>query len=136
MLFEKIGTQDKLTAAQAVAKYWGEKIESVPHPKYRYGCDVHPHGWVEISQEEFSQSNFFRYTALATAWSRTLLGDARLYFMHDDTGFALIGDYHEKKLSVFKFGCQHKFKQENVGNCLTKYTCEKCGFAKTVDSSD
>jgi hypothetical protein len=136
MLFNHIQGQRELTQQQAITKYWGGEIESVPHPKYRYGCEVHPHGWTEITQEEFAQSNFFRYTPLATGWSRTLAGDAFLYFMHDDTGFALIGDYWEKKVSIFKFGCQHDSTSEEVGRCLTKYTCKKCGFVQTIDSSD
>lgn len=136
MLFYQISGQRPITEQQAIDKYWGGKIESVNHPKYRYGCDVHPSGWTEITQEEFAQSDFFRYTALATGWSRTLLGDARLFFMHNDTGFAMIGDYWDKKISIFKFGCQHDFKSEEVGRCLTKYTCKKCSFAQTVDSSD
>lgn len=136
MQFYKIEGSRGLTAEQALAKYWGDKIESVPHPKYRYGCDVHPHGWDEITQEEFAQSSFFRYTPLAIMWSRTLLGDARMFFMPQDAGFAIIGDHQSGKLSFFKFGCQHDSMSENVGRCLTKYTCKKCGFVEAVDSSD
>lgn len=136
MLFDAIGTQSRITKDQAIAKFWGSEIESVPHPQYRYGCDVYPHGWTEITQEEFSQSNFFRYAPLATAWSRTLAGDARMFFMHNDSGFALIGNYWDRKISIFKFGCEHQFKSKEVGRCLTKYTCEKCGFVETIDSSD
>lgn len=25
---------------------------------------------------------------------------------------------------------------KNVGNCLNRYTCTKCGFSEVVDSSD
>lgn len=136
MLFDTIGTKPKLTKEAAVEKYWGGKVNSEPHPKYRYGCDAHPTGWAQISEEDFAESMFFRYSPIATGWTRTVLGDARLFFMHNDTGFALIGDYHPKKLSIFKFGCEHKFKGVEVGRCLTRYTCEKCGFVETIDSSD
>ncbi len=136
MLFNQINHMRPVTEQQAIEKYWGGEVKTVPHPKYGYGCDVYPNGWAEITQEEFAQSNFFRETPHATGWSRTLVGDARLFFMHNDTGFALIGDYWAKKVSIFKFGCKHQMKSEEVGRCLTKYTCEKCGFAETVDSSD
>lgn len=136
MLFSAIGPTSKLTSEQAIAKFWGGRIEITAHPKFGYGCDAHPHGWVEILPEEFAQSHFFTYSPEATAWSRTALGDARMFFMHDDIGYALIGDYWGKKVGIYKFGCQHKYKEQNVGNCLTKYTCDLCGYTKTVDSSD
>ena len=30
--------------------------------------------------------------------------------------------------------CTHHYKAQNVGNCLTKYTCEHCGAYHTIDS--
>jgi hypothetical protein len=135
MLFNAIEA-GKLTQDQAVTKYWGGTIESTPHPKYRYGCDAHPHGWTEITQEEFAQSDFFRYSPYATGWSRTLLGDARMFFLPRDVGYALIGDYWEKTVRIFKFGCQHESTSKEVGRCLTEYTCKKCGYVEVIDSSD
>jgi hypothetical protein len=32
--------------------------------------------------------------------------------------------------------CVHEFTQQNVGRCLNKYTCKKCGANHTIDSSD
>ena len=32
--------------------------------------------------------------------------------------------------------CVHRFLSENMGRCLTKYTCEHCGSAHTIDSGD
>lgn len=136
MLFSIIGTQKDFTEAGVIAKYWGEKIGSVTHPKYNYHCDALPAGWTEITPAEFARSIFFQYSPKATAWSRTAEGDARMFFMHNDTGFALIGDYHGQSIRIFKFGCQHDFDGVEVGRCLTRYTCKKCGFVETVDSSD
>jgi hypothetical protein len=136
MLFDTVGGQSKVTSQSVIGKYWGGKIESVRHPKYSYGCDALPNGWAEITAAEFAQSIFFRYSPQAIAWSRTAEGDARLFFMHNDTGFALIGDYHAKTMRIFKFGCEHSFDGVEVGRCLTRYTCKKCGFVETVDSSD
>ena len=56
--------------------------------------------------------------------------------MHNDIGFALIGDYHAKTVRIFKFGCEHSFHSVEVGRCLTRNACKKCGFVETVDSSD
>jgi len=136
MLFYIVGTEKNLSAEQAIEKYWGGEITSSSHPKYGYGCDALPFGWKEISHEEFAKSIFFWYSPFATAWSRTAIGDVRMFFMPQDCGFALIGESHGGKLSIFKFGCQHESIEENVGRCLTKYTCKKCGFVETVDSSD
>jgi len=37
----------------------------------------------------------------------------------------------------FKFGlCIHRYQGMVIGNCLTKYTCQKCGQTYTIDSSD
>jgi len=66
MLLNAIVGIGKLTQEQVIAKYWGGEVQSTPHPKYRYGCDAFPYGWTEISQEEFAQSNFFRYSPHAT----------------------------------------------------------------------
>ena len=32
-------------------------------------------------------------------------------------------------------GCNHSYKSETVGRCLTRYTCE-CGDSYTIDSGD
>lgn len=39
-------------------------------------------------------------------------------------------------VKVFRFGCEHVMDSKNVGNCLNRYTCTKCGFSEVVDSSD
>ena len=32
--------------------------------------------------------------------------------------------------------CKHSYKSENVGRCLTSYTCEHCGDNYVIDSGD
>ncbi len=32
--------------------------------------------------------------------------------------------------------CQHKWTRKTIGRCLHEETCVKCGFMRTVDSSD
>ncbi|KWF81269.1 hypothetical protein WL94_28255 [Burkholderia cepacia] len=136
MLLEKIGGADAAFRAQIEEIYWGGKVDFEPHPKYGYGCDVLPRGWAEITWETFAKSRFFWYSPIATGWLRTTIGDARLFFMHNQISFALIGNHHGGTVKVFQFGCEHSMKEERVGNCLHRYTCTKCGFTETVDSSD
>ncbi|WP_207000650.1 hypothetical protein [Trinickia mobilis] len=135
MLLDRITGADKELRASVEKTYWGGKVGSEPHPKYGYGCDVLPNGWKEISWSDFAGSHFFWYTPIATGWLRTTIGDARLFFMHNQISFALLGN-RDGTVKVFQFGCQHQMDSVNVGNCLNRYTCKLCGFAETVDSSD
>ena len=39
-------------------------------------------------------------------------------------------------ITYWRFGCEHREGGErSVGNCLTEYTCPKCGYKWTWDSS-
>ena len=31
--------------------------------------------------------------------------------------------------------CEHNLDINNIGSCLTRYTCKPCGYSYTVDSS-
>ncbi len=31
--------------------------------------------------------------------------------------------------------CKHDFRSKNIGNCLNRYTCTKCGVSHDIDSS-
>lgn len=45
--------------------------------------------------------------------------------------------YWEEDVRYWKIGCDHKMDSgKNIGNCLNTYTCEKCGYKVTYDSSD
>jgi hypothetical protein len=49
--------------------------------------------------------------------------------------------YRERGSDEYKFrfylcGCEHDWIRQNVGNCLNTYTCSKCGYKETIDSSD
>ena len=44
--------------------------------------------------------------------------------------------YQEEKVRYFTFAqCDHAFEPRTVGNCLTRYTCQKCGSSHEIDSS-
>lgn len=136
MQLEQISRATQDFREKVIKTYWGGEIGCERHPQSGYGCDVLPTGWTEITWEEFAKSRFFAYSPIATGWSRTILGDARMFFMHDDISYALIGEYWAGTVKVFRFGCQHDMASETVGNCLNRCTCKKCGFAETIDSSD
>ncbi|WP_186039708.1 hypothetical protein [Burkholderia gladioli] len=136
MLLNKIEGADAAYRKYIEKTYWGGPVGTEPHPTRHYGCDMLPSGWVEITWEEFAKSKFFMYTPKAVGWIRTTIGDAKLFFMHDQNGYALINDYWGGTVKVFRFGCEHDMKSETVGNCLHRYTCQACGFSEVVDSSD
>lgn len=136
MILEQIAGANKEFREKIIATYWGGSIGTERHPTLQCGCDVLPNGWTEITWKELAQSRFFHHSPIATGWSRTKLGDARMFFMHDAVSFALIGDYWGGAVKVFRFGCKHQMEDKTIGNCLHRYTCKTCGFSEVIDSSD
>jgi hypothetical protein len=79
-------------------------------------------------------------------------GTLILYLIDHSTmaggGFAVLYDYNardwkakedkpgSKSVRYFKWvACEHDFVEKNIGNCLHRYTCKKCGYSYDVDSS-
>lgn len=65
-----------------------------------------------------------------------------LYFVGHSSfiggGFAVayFHRYREERVEYFEWcACEHQFSEKNIGNCLNRYTCAKCGEAYDVDSS-
>jgi hypothetical protein len=57
---------------------------------------------------------------------------------YEGGGFAVavVRDYQAEKVLYFDWrACEHTFAQKNIGNCLNRYTCTKCGASHDVDSS-
>jgi hypothetical protein len=55
-----------------------------------------------------------------------------------DGGFAvaIFRNYQKERVEYFEWrSCEHEFSRKNIGNCLNKYTCSKCGKSYDVDSS-
>ena len=107
----------------------------------------------EMTEKEFAQSMFFTYTPdyhfyrQINRVEKLPLGLApgpkggglhvHCYVFFDKTGIAFASDYWAGKVRYFHFAvCEHEFTEKNIGRCLHKYTCVKCGFNKEVDSSD
>jgi hypothetical protein len=53
-------------------------------------------------------------------------------------GFAVayFHQYQKEEVRYYEWrACEHEFTEKNIGNCLHRYTCKKCGEAYDVDSS-
>lgn len=99
-------------------------------------------GWREITEAEFVRSGFFTYCFDAMQFKAVTLNpkhgqwSTRAFLFSDGTGVALVQEYWEGKLRYFAFGCQHDMLIENIGRCLHRHTCRKCGVVQEIDSSD
>lgn len=63
-----------------------------------------------------------------------------LFVFHDQTGVGFVErteNAHAAKPKVFfkTYACAHVYKERNVGKCLTEYSCIKCPYGYTQDSS-
>jgi hypothetical protein len=73
---------------------------------------------------------------------KTHHGVLLIYFLDSGSfangGFAVFVDrtYREERTFYFEWkACDHTFERKNIGNCLNKYTCTKCGVSHEIDSS-
>lgn len=110
----------------------------------------------EISEKEWAQSFFFQYAAEcrgyrqisnieeliavgirpAESGGRPCMMPIHWYAFFDKTGIAFFSDWWAGKVRIFKFAvCEHAYTEKNIGHCLTRYTCSKCGHSKDIDSS-
>lgn len=61
-----------------------------------------------------------------------------LQWYHNGKGDAIYLDYWAKRVRFFLFAeCEHTMRHTaNLGRCYNEYTCTKCGYVETIDSSD
>jgi hypothetical protein len=81
----------------------------------------------------------FSYTPILEEFKQVII-DGMLYntliaYFHD-RAYALLDDRANKTIKVYKIGCEHDFEETKIGNNLTHYKCKKCGYERTIDSSD
>lgn len=132
-------------------KEWGNYNDPLPN-------------MVEITIEEFAQSGFFTWCIEAQEHRQVdpnridkskLLSPITTYFSliifytngPKESGFALSGDYWNKKVRYFKFAkCYHEYTEltveearkegvEHFGMCYHVCKCKKCGSLHSYDSS-
>lgn len=102
-----------------------------------------PTGFKEITELEFARSSFFSY-CITKVESRQMriaddqpLLDVRLFYMNDNTQFAMGHNSRTGKVTYYRFGCEHEYVEtNNYAKCLHNYKCKKCGYETEIDSSD
>jgi|WetSurMetagenome_2_1015567.scaffolds.fasta_scaffold121382_2 hypothetical protein len=113
-----------------------------------------PTNFKEVDEEWMATRCLMRmYSPTYMWWSRIKLEDkkydADMHFFgfYDGTGFAMYHDYNNKRMRYFSFaGCIHEFRQptkeecdahhDHPGRCYHVSICDKCGYWKSVDTSD
>ena len=113
-----------------------------------------PVGMKEISEKEFAQSSFFVYSFVATEYRQVLINkkymDIKIFWMNIEPdqadGFAVHNDYWGGKVTYYRVGCEHKYKEmsqddarkeghQHFGMCYHVSKCTKCGKVISYDSS-
>jgi hypothetical protein len=133
-----------------------------------YKFNLAPSGLKEISEKEYAQSMFFSYTPEFMSYKQILefpvdcdastvsKWEARikksgclqmhLFHFHDGTGIGLSADFWAGKISYFRFGCKHSYRELSVEECLDRKIfhggacyhvseCSLCKYVNAVDSS-
>lgn len=106
-----------------------------------------PENFREVDESEFVKNAMRRiYTAERMEYRQfnalrkdrpELPPDLQLSWYHNGRGDAIYLDYWTGKVRFFLFAeCEHEFKTTNVGRCLNRYDCTKCGYSETIDSGD
>lgn len=125
---------------------WTDMKMPEDHEK-KYGrFNDFPPNFKEITEAEFAGSWFMVYSPKFVEWRKISDKDKkffkyqmsiRLFYYHDNTGLGIVCDNGSSKVRFFSFAlCGHDYETKNVGRCLNTYTCKKCGYAETIDSSD
>jgi len=111
-----------------------------------------PPNWHEIDAKAYSRADYFTYGAWLSEYRQMLpptrdkvMVAARLEFLRDGTGYAVVNDWHEQTIKYFKFGCDHQWgdpteELKKRGIKLAMFDnasyCVKCGHLAIHDSSD
>ena len=111
--------------------------------KFFKGEDGFPPNLVELTEEQFRTSGFFKlipeYINSETFRIQGSIYEARLFMYNQKNGFAIINDVSLKRIRFYSFGCKHEMKSINSDwesrKGYHKYVCTKCGFIEQVDSS-
>lgn len=130
--------------------------EKTAFEKQNGGYNEFPPGWREINKRTFAKSDFFTYSAKLIQYRQMLryidgtssgvaAVSTHLYWMQDNTGYALVNDYWKGTIKYFAFGCKHQhddpieeLKRRNIQlfDMQHAHFCKKCGWLGVYDSSD
>lgn len=129
--------------------------ENEKHEEVWGGYNDFPPNWHEITEEQFVKSRFFIFGIDGTETRQMMIHpdgtrqreyvSARLFFMHDNTGVAIAGDYWSGKLKFYAFGCKHEWgdateelaaRNRRLESTERALFCTKCKHFQIIDSSD
>lgn len=119
------------------------------------GYNDPPPNFKEMTELEWAQSSYFsqdpihkefRQFVITGTNGRNTYHNFRLYYMDEHSGYAITNEYYEGKVRVFKFGCEHRYKELSQAECRDKKInhygnffhvteCENCGHIMCYDSS-
>lgn len=117
--------------------------ERTAHEAKYGGYNDFPPNWRRLTEKQFAQGGFFTFSPVLVEYRQMLnhvttrerkpLRDqaamsAKLFYMHDNTGYAITNDYWAGYVRFYAFGCRGVHQNHT--------TCPECGFAANYDSSD
>jgi len=120
------------------------------------GYNDAPPNMIELTEKEWVQSGYFsrepvfkefRQFIIKSLNGRDTYHNFNLHYMDENSGFAITHEFYEGKVRVFKFGCDHKYKElcykecidkgiTHFGGCYHVNECENCGHVLSYDSGD
>lgn len=111
-------------------------------PKLSYAEGIGEWGQFPTPYRESTAAEFWRIMTLYTPefidYNQIAINgrteEVRFYYF-PTCAFA-VSDIGKGDIKYWKIGCEHEWEEETVGHCLHKFTCKKCGFVMTQDSSD
>ena len=136
-------------------KTWNDPLPSVEwisHTQFVKGGFFRYSGWYMFTRAFGGRDRLANKEDLPPNWKHADERHyARCFIIEDMVGYIMLPDSKHKKtdfyeqpyvgfigklhIGQFRF-CVHDMKTQNLGKCLNRYTCTKCGFIHTEDSGD
>lgn len=142
-----------------------DKDASTEHIEKYGGYNHKPPNWRELTEEEFARSDFFTYGPTQMEFRQFSDPEHNngykgaqsvfLFYVHAGHGYGIYSSYgqemfvgsRQKRLRIFRFGCEHTYKEldqkecrelkvPHFGRCYHVLQCTKCGYIYSYDSSD
>lgn len=126
--------EDACDAALGLKSRFAEPAWPLPNMKRVEEKDF----WNHAASWSWSAEGYGGHFKIGDEWATVRIfyaGHSRLI----DGGYAVavFRGYQEERVEYYEWrACDHVFASKNVGRCLNRYTCEKCGKSYEIDSSD